>query len=486
MTGATVFDRLPGGVSGKIGSAGSAEITNELTMENRAIENVAFMALFYKTPVYEAVADLLAARGAAVFWISTNEKQYAHLAEKYGAARVLFLDRSMIGRDAEPVDDFRINEILYSDRVFKYDIPSGIRFLTNIQRPVYDFIAGNGIRVIIGENTMSHELLTLRMCHQRPELGCRYVSTLYARIPNGRFFLMADERLTEVIEKPVGAQESMPAGQTLRLEKPVYLKNIDRIVDDKMSWRGRMRRLGDFITGRHIVKSDPLVCSGWARFAVPAREVMNQMRYTHLHRVQADAVKGRKYVLFGFHKQPESSIDVCGRYYDDQAQNVLNLWRQLPPGWLLVIKEHSNAVGDRSPEFFRRLLKYPGIVLMHEKADSHELIRGAQLVASNTGTMSLEAALMDVPAITFSRVVFNRLNRCRHCGWEDMAAYDNLEALIDSIRSEPDNRAEYSEFVMANSWRGMPSDVYSMPSVLDPENIAGIAAAVYSLIGQQK
>jgi UDP-N-acetylglucosamine 2-epimerase len=185
--------------------------------------------------------------------------------------------------------------------------------------------------------------------------------------------------------------------------------------------------------------------------------------------------------LFGFHKQPEASIDVCGRYFENQFENVVNLWRQLPPDWYLVIKEHSNAIGDRSFNFFRKLRKYPRVILMNEKEDSHVLIQNAQLVATNTGTMALEAALMNIPAITLSRVFFNKLNYCRHCTWVDFEKYNSITDLIAEIKSVPNNIEEYTEFIMKNSFDGLISDVVSNPEVILPGNIEQLSKAVMEI-----
>ena len=60
-------------------------------------------------------------------------------------------------------------------------------------------------------------------------------------------------------------------------------------------------------------------------------------------------------MVYTLHKQPEASVDIVGRYYDNQYTNIQNIWRILPDDWCLVVKEHTNAIGDRPLSFLKKL-----------------------------------------------------------------------------------------------------------------------------------
>jgi predicted glycosyltransferase len=290
-----------------------------------------------------------------------------------------------------------------------------------------------------------------------------------------------DEKKAEIVEKKYNVDiEKIDC--PFVIEKPTNLAINDKIIAHKMSGKGLMSRLKRLITNENIEKNDPNVIHGYCRIIIPVREVINQITYKFLKTDDLASIKDKKYIFFGFHKQPEASIDVCGRYFENQFENVINLWRQLPPDWYLIVKEHSNAIGDRSFNFFRKLRKYPRIILMNEKEDSHELIRNAQLIATNTGTMALEAALMDVPSITLSQVFFNKLNYCRHCTWIDFEKYDSVIDLITEIKSTPNNIEEYREFIMKNSFEGIITDIVTYPDVMNPNNIEKIVNAFTAII----
>ena len=162
--------------------------------------------------------------------------------------------------------------------------------------------------------------------------------------------------------------------------------------------------------------------------------------------------------------------------------NVVNIWRQLPPDWYLVIKEHSNAIGDRSYDFYKKLRKYPRIIIMNEHADAQQLMRKSQVVITNTGTMALEAALQGIPAITLSKVIFNILNYCRHCTWQEFEQFNSLEQLVEDIRSMPQNNEDYAKLVEEYAYDGVLTDVVTMPDVLNENNVSNLVYSFVSLI----
>jgi hypothetical protein len=441
--------------------------------------NICFIANFYKTIVFEAIAQKLSINKVKVYWIVTKDSQLNHLSQNYPQDNILSLTRSYIKKNNYPLNDFKINELVFGDRVWKYEKEKGIKYLTNIQLPIYDFIKNNSISYIFGETTWAHEILINRMCRIKKELFCEYYSDYFARIPNGRFLFFKDEKHIEIFER----EQTVESNQIVfSVEKPSYLAINDRIMAKKMSIKGLLNRFKRLLTNENLEKSDPNVLHGFCRISVATQEILNQITYKYLKKNKFQEIKDKKYIFFGFHKQPEATIDVCGRYSENQFENVVNLWRQLPPDWYLVIKEHSNAVGDRSFRFFRNLAKFHRIILMHEKEDSHKLIRHAQLVATNTGTMALEAALMNIPAITFSPVLFNKLNYCRQCSWTDLERFHSIVDLLTEIKAQSNNIDEYAEYIVKNSFDGILTDLLSNPSVISVENIKKLSDAILEVI----
>lgn len=444
-------------------------------MKNR----ICFIGNFYKTPVYEAIACELSKYECETYWLIPNPTQYKDCVSKYGTDHVLLIDQTIISSDSKPIADLKVNEIVYGDRIWKYQFETGIRYLISLQEPVFNFLHDNAIHTVFGENTTSEELLISRMCHIIKDLNCRYFSLMTTRIPNDRFFFFEDEKQS-IIWK--GKKEEDSSEISLQVKKPAYFSSNNSIIKKKMALSGMAKRVKYFITNEHIDNTDPdVLTKRKIRFRVKTREVINQQVYRFVKRKEITEYSDKKYVFFGFHKQPESSIDVCGRYKEDQHQTILNIWRQLPPDWLLLIKEHSNAIGDRSYSYFKELERYPGIIILNELTDSYTIMDSAQLVITNTGTMGLEAALKGIPAITLSRVTFNCLNYCRYMTWDDFEKYNSLEDLVDEMKNLPMNNQDYETLVRKFAFKGKMGDTFSSPKILeDKENIHDLAEAFWT------
>lgn len=446
---------------------------------NKHFTSICFVGNFYKTILFHEIAAKLSARGINVYFIVTKQEHHDFLVKHHGPDKVLYINRTFIHKPNPIVDDFKLHELLFGDRVLRHEMNDGLKFLTNIQKPIYDFLQSNSIQFIFGEITWAHELLLQRMAKQRTELNCRYLQCGDIRIPNARFAFFTDEREYSMMEfdEPVGSVD------VIKIEKPKYLGLIDNILADNISVAGRLKRVKRFLSGENIEKNDPnVVTNKLTRFRIATREEINKSAYSLLRRVKFEQIENEKFIFFGFHKQPENSIDVHGRYYENQATTVLNLWRLLPAGWKLVVKEHTNAIGDRSYSFYKRILEHPNIILAHEKIDSKLLIEKSQLVVTVSGTMAYEAALMKKPAVTFAKVFFNGINHCRNVSLDDLLKYDSLTTLVSELNAQYDNRKEFSEYLMRNTFDGYVSDYVTDLTVMEDTNVQKLSIGFLKLL----
>ncbi len=441
--------------------------------------SLCFVGNFYKTYLFHEVSVKLRAKGIKIFWIVSKLDHYNFLKQYYECQDILYINRTFIGIDNEQVDDFKLNELIYGDRVLRHEMVNGLKFLTNIQQPLYDFLFKNKIRFVIGEITWAHELVIQRMTKARVELNCTYIQCSDIRIPNSRFAFFVDETEFKLLE----FNSYTNLLNSIEIEKPKYLGLIDDMIRNSISIKGRLGRVKRFVTGKNIEKNDPnVIVNRFARFKIATREEINKTLYGFVRTLDYKRIIEYKYIFFGFHKQPENSIDVHGRYYEDQLTVVKNLWRLLPSGWKLVLKEHTNAIGDRSYSFYRQLLKYPNIILANEKINSKLLIEHSQLVATVSGTMAYEAALTKKASITFARVFFNRINYCKNISLDDLIKYNSLADLSLELLSKEDNRLEFSNYLISNSFEGYISDYFTDPTVMDENNVSKISDGFIRLV----
>lgn len=446
--------------------------------------NICFIANYSFTYLFDAIAEQLAKENIQAFWLVNNQKLNAYLQGKYGSERVLYFSRKDFEETAAPpVADLKLNELIYGDRVLQYEPENGIRFLENIQQPIYDFIKNNAIKVIFGELTWAHEVMIHRLCKKRPELDCTFLNPHCTRIPDNRFAFFTEERQNEILE----VWQDEVCHEALQAKKPEYLKLNDDTIAKMSSIKGQLDRVKRFFTNENIDALDPtmIVNQKW-RFQSRSREEWNRMQYQFIERTPFSEATQSPYIFVGLHKQPESSVEVFGRYYEDQLQNIKNLWRALPSGWKILIKEHTNAIGDRPPSFYHALKALPGVVLIDERTNSYDLIENAHLVVSITGTICYEAALMNVPSVTFAPVFFNKVNSCRQIGLDDLSNHQ-LDDIAFDLQRQPDNRLAFSQYLLQNTFEGKFYDPQTTSLALQEENVQKIAfgfqMAVQKLVG---
>jgi hypothetical protein len=107
------------------------------------------------------------------------------------------------------------------------------------------------------------------------------------------------------------------------------------------------------------------------------------------------------FVLFGLHRQPESSIDVWAPFFSDQLRVVADIARATPPTHQVVVKLHKSDADNYSRRQLDRFAELPGVRLASPFAQSRAFVERADLVFAVQGTLALEAGLLRKPVLMF-------------------------------------------------------------------------------------
>lgn len=441
--------------------------------------NICFISNFSKTYLQAAIGKELKNHGIGVYWIATNQKLTDYLIDEFGARKVLLISRENIDQHTPAIGEFKINELIYGDRILRHDPQGGFDFLKNIQLPIYNFLRTNNIRKVFGEITWAHELLIHRICKIHKELNCQFLNPHVVRIPNERFAFFTDEHQSNMLEMEDTIENSW---KVIEAKPPNYLAINKKIKSKESSLLGKLDRVKRFVANKDVDKNDPtLLVNNKLRLQNSAQEEFNKLEYKKIKKTLFKPESERPFVFVGLHKQPEASVDVLGRYYEDQFQNINNLWRALPSGWDLIIKEHAVAIGDRSSSFYKKLQALPNVYLVDENVPSYEIIKKASLVATVSGSIAYEAALMDVPSVTFAPCFFNGLNACTQIKLEHLSRFD-LGQISNMLSQKTSNINYFSKRLYKNTFEGNVLDPVTDPSVLDKENIEKLLDAYLGAI----
>lgn len=114
----------------------------------------------------------------------------------------------------------------------------------------------------------------------------------------------------------------------------------------------------------------------------------------------------KKFVYFPLHYQPEASTLVCAEKYEKQLYFIDNLAKSLPAATLLYVKEHYALIGNRDPQFYKELKKFPNVVIISPWVNSRALIDHSIAVVALTGTAGLEAVMLRKPVFVCGNAVY--------------------------------------------------------------------------------
>lgn len=446
-----------------------------------------FIANYHLTPLFAAIARGLQTRGIQSTWITVNRQLRDELLQAgWAAEQVLYLPLTSIS-EYQLFTQFPIKffDLLTADRALRHTPTLAVAYLHNSAHEILRFLQVQRIDFVFGEATWAHERLTSQLCRH---LGhTKYLTPHTVRLPAGRWSFFEGEDQARLFESPVATSHIGDGAASKALvfdaTPPTYVKRNDELLEKSMSLQARLLRVKRFITRENIDPNDPtFIHSRLKTFQIAGGEELNRLLYRFTSRTAVShEVLGRSFVLYALHKQPESSIDVLGRYYEDQAKLIHAIWRTLPAGWWLYVKEHSNAIGDRSPMFYRQLLQLPNVVLINEKASAAQLIASCQAVFTVSGTVAYEAALLGKPSFTFAPVFFNRFSQCKRIGIDDLRDTDDLRSLLSAQSSVgvDDPRAH----ILRHSFEGRYTDVRTDPSVMEERNLERLIDGFLSICG---
>lgn len=430
------------------------------------MNNIAFIANFYLTEVFIALArDLHGVDNIYWFVVSEFDKKKLFVAGVREDEIIYLPMSSTYETSFYSHGDIAFNELIFSDRVLRNKPKEAKRYLESVAVSVDDALSRLDISIVFGESTWSHERVISKIAKRN---NIYYLTPHTIRFPHGRFGFFqgeSQEKLFDNCEKSNHRHDFvLPAW-----EKPNYVKINDQILVEKKRLSSKIVRVRNFLTQKNIDPTSPTnVTSFWGQLSFGAGEEFNKLMYKLVRTTTFLEITGKQYFLYALHKQPESSIDVLGRFYENQLKNIEILHRCLPLQCKLVVKEHSNAVGDRSFIFYKRLREMEDVVLIEENCDTGALIKSSLGVFTVSGTIAYEAAYLGVPSFTFVKMFFNILPKCNHITIEKLRCINTLEDLL--LDKSVSSNLEAIRSILANSHEGVFTDVVTMPNVLEASN----------------
>lgn len=188
------------------------------------------------------------------------------------------------------------------------------------------------------------------------------------------------------------------------------------------------------------------------------KEFRNYIYYRFF--LKFDQPTGEPFVLYGLHRQPESSIDVRGAFFDEQLALIKQIARSLPLTHKLYVKVHFSDVAGQPPRFYKTLKGYPGIKLIDPDINSRDLIGRAAIVVTNSGAMGQEGGYLGRPVIVMSQMLWSQLPTVRYCNAPPELP-DIISQMIESPPVADDAKIiQVIAELISNSFACDPNQIY--------------------------
>ena len=155
------------------------------------------------------------------------------------------------------------------------------------------------------------------------------------------------------------------------------------------------------------------------------------------------------YYYYGLHFHPESSLLTLSKFHDE-SECILKICADLDVNTFLVIKENPSMMGERHPSFYKKLLSVPNLILLHPSVDSRILTKNSLGVIGLSGTILVEACILNKPAFVIGEPEYLALSYVQNY------SKDNLISSVSNIKN---NIREYIRLCLTD---GTKLDMFSI------------------------
>lgn len=422
------------------------------------MKRIAFLtSSIYSSQALHPVARYLEGHGYATHWISHRAAERDWLLHA-GVERERVLDTLPVGAlpalDAaaqarlealDAVGGPRVNDIILMDRILRRHPPEiAYRYLAYAAGVISEFLERHGVQVVSNGRDSALQVLTMLVCRQ---LGIQNAVPSLVRLPRERWGIATGHDDSALVPLREVSVEDVAIAETFVDE--FFAAQVAPVAwQSAMNWGAVLRRLPDHLVmlRRELAFARADAGNTFSRYALTdfarmyVRKRWNLLRFRSGDPTRAPGTK--PYLLYPMHMQPESTVDVFGAFHSDQRALITQLARATPASHELYVRIHPSDLDGWNLEFYRSIARLPGVRLIGPGANGRALLQGADLVVTVAGSMALEAGLMQIPAITFSRLFFDTLPSVHYCD-----APTRLPALVSELLAARDRKVPRSHIV---------------------------------------
>ncbi|MEC5162236.1 hypothetical protein ACFDR9_001743 [Janthinobacterium sp. CG_23.3] len=429
---------------------------------------ILFVENRYATWIFDAVAARLQAAGHEIHWLVQNPV----FRPSSGTVHLLrFPGRS------EKTADASFAWLAELDRGVRWFGGDGSHWQC-YSRQIDAVLAALQPRVIFGEVTEFHELLTVELAKRRRMPFYQPTSTRY---PVGRLQFLSYDTMDPVFGEDLDLAparlDAMLDDIVERKVKPSYMESSQRSWWDgkRLAWSDRARILGGWIRGERYVTPSPLL-----KMRLQRRHAVQYRRWENLaHRSLPASLAGKPWVLLPLQMQPESNIELWGHPWSDQVALVRRAAQALHGmGAVLVVKPNPKSKYELSEALCEVVESCANIVAISHTTPMKAVFASAPLVMTVTGTVLLECVLAGKPVASLGSHAMSR-----YAGVSALAAPESIAAVLRGVLdnvvmgASAVDAKQLLNYLHKTSYPAAMWDPVSRPEMMTRENVAGLVSA---------
>ena len=175
--------------------------------------------------------------------------------------------------------------------------------------------------------------------------------------------------------------------------------------------------------------------------------------------VKEQLSKFEPYIFFPLHFEPEVSIQVFGKSFQNQIEVVRTIALSAPAGTRILVKEHPRSLGFRKLSYYEKLLKIPNVRLVDPFLNSLPIVKSAKMVVVISGSIGLEAAICEIPVMVLGKVPYQILPDTMVRACSNYAKLEHeIKELFDGYRFDEEPLIRYFAAVVSTS---VPANLYT-------------------------
>ncbi len=448
------------------------------------MKKIAFIVSGYKTPLFFKIAKAMKEKhDIDSLWISPN-REWADWLIEQGTEEKYILDISKfwdkktgspIGREilksVEKNLPYNISTIVKIDRNLRHKAPEyASNYLEVLADRSYAFLEDKNVTKIFSELTWAFDIIPTYIAEL---LGAESLAPYTVRVPSDNFCFIKGalhEKLLIINNKNDVHPHTKEVLHEFRNKdiKPFYFLGNNKLPTLKINYIKKAIKHLKWSNDETKNTTKKLISMRLNEY-INSRSIKNEIK------TWATTPPENKYVLLTLHKQPEASIDLFDHYNSNQLELATTIANSLPMHYTLMIKEHSNAIGDRGAKWFKQLKKIKNITLVNPYIPIRPFIEQSEVVISVSGTVCLEAGLLGKKAICTANVFFRDILSLADCSTKEIAKHAK-NGFADISAPTEEKILNYLDNILSNSFKGIISDIQSTPSIIEEPNLTNVVA----------